>query len=134
MAFVYDVLAGKATAEDFDRYIAAWDEAAARTGTIGQPATYHQTYLHTGMLWPEYGMYIEDADPSAEEVLDSLVKARRQGLDLWDYFEQIREKDSSAERMWRLCQHHSRQWEEIRNSADPEDKEDREDIRRRRMA
>lgn len=103
--FVEDVLVGKASIDDFERYHDLWNENTLSLS------------LHEflGFLWAEYSVYME-----LEEAKEYVIAARRLGQDLRTYLEPRRD-DGQAERdLWQEIVRFPEPWEALKRGESGE--------------
>ncbi|MFF4415066.1 hypothetical protein ACFYY8_21265 [Streptosporangium sp. NPDC001559] len=88
MTFIDDVLAGRASINDFDDYIDTWHSQPE-----GKPL-----HVAAGLLWPEYAMWVNDAD-----TMTYIVEGRKVGKNLLEYLLEQKDHDPKALKLWGLA-------------------------------
>ncbi|MER5844924.1 hypothetical protein ABT099_32520 [Streptomyces prasinus] len=100
MTFVDDVLQGRADIDDIDEYRESWNSSAVK-----------DLHDYLGLLWPEYAMWVEEG----QVVLEYVIKARQERLDLRSYLVRNRQQDPASEELWRLAERYAEEWEKVRS-------------------
>ncbi|MFE9942063.1 hypothetical protein [Streptomyces hirsutus] len=98
MTFVDDVLQSRAEIDDINEYRESWNSSAVK-----------DLHEYLGLLWPEYAMWVEEG----KVVLEHVIKARQERLDLRSYLVCNRQQDPAFQELWRLVERYAEEWEKV---------------------
>ncbi|MEW2163366.1 hypothetical protein AB0912_10250 [Streptomyces sp. NPDC007084] len=105
MTFIDDVLQGRASVDDFDSYLEAWNDSAEDLGEF---------HDYAGLLWPEYALWATDHDHvTGDDVLAYVIAARRHKVGLLDHLRSAKPRDPRAGEIYRLAGWWAEDWAEV---------------------